>query len=155
VVGVAGINFYARTPAEAYATLGLDALIEPTTRNLRSALQVLSALGYRFEANDEPFLDSDDEPTLQGVVRNGATLSALHASEGQIDLLLAMARYSYRDLAEDAAVFRVASAEVRVGMLEKLLRAKEASGRPKDLAFLRAFEARATPETDDEAREDG
>jgi hypothetical protein len=37
-----------------------------------------------------------------------------------------------------------------VGSLEKLLRSKQASGRPKDLAFLRAFEA-AAPEGDDPA----
>jgi hypothetical protein len=38
---------------------------------------------------------------------------------------------------------------VRVGRLEKLLRSKERSGRPKDLEFLRAFEARAADETED------
>ena len=50
VVGVGGINFYARTPAEAFATLDLDALLEPRVENLRAALEVLTELGYRFEA---------------------------------------------------------------------------------------------------------
>ncbi len=45
IVGVGGINFYARTPAEAYATLDLDALLEPSADNLRIALRVLAGLG--------------------------------------------------------------------------------------------------------------
>ena len=146
VVGVGGINFYARTPAEAFATLDLDALLEPRVANLQDALRVLSRLGYRFEAGGEPFLDTEDEGILAGVIRNGGTLSALHEAEGEIDLLLSISGFAFADLAEDATPFRVAEAEVRVGSLEKLLRSKEASGRPKDLAFLKAFEARSYDE---------
>lgn len=142
VVGVGGINFYARTPAEAYATLDLDALLAPTVENLREALRVLDTLGYRLEAGGEPFLDTDDEAMLGGVVRQGATLNAIHDSDGEIDLMLSIAGFAYADLAGDASTFRVADADVRVGRLEKLLEAKRASGRPKDLEFLRAFESR-------------
>lgn len=148
VVGVGGINFYARTPGDAFATLDLDALLEPDVDNLRSALRVLRELGYRFEAGDEPFLDVDDAAMLGGAVRNGATIRALHDSEGEIDLLLSIAGFAYRELAEDATSFRVAETEVRVGSLEKLLRSKEASGRPKDLEFLRIFEAHARDESE-------
>ncbi len=150
IVGVGGINFYARTPSQAFATLDLDALLEPTVENLRAAVRVLAHLGYEFEAGGEPFLDIDDDGTLGGVVRNGATLSARHEEEGEIDLLLSISGFSYSQLVEDTTSFRVAEVEVQVGSLEKLLRAKEASGRPKDLEFLRAFEARARDE-DDEA----
>lgn len=143
VVGVGGINFYARTPAEAYATLDLDTLLAPTVENLNEALRVLDELGYRFEAGGEPFLDITDRAMLEGVVRQGATLNAIHDSEGEIDLMLSIAGFAYSDLAGDASTFRVADAQVRVGRLEKLLEAKRASGRPKDLAFLRAFESRS------------
>jgi len=142
VVGVGGINFYARTPAEAYATLDLDALLSPSVENLRDALRALDGLGYRFEAGEEPFIDIDDEVMLGGVVRQGATLNAIHDSDGEIDLMLSIAGFAYSDLAADASTFRVAGTEVRVGRLEKLLAAKRASGRPKDLEFLRAFESR-------------
>lgn len=144
IVGVGGINFYARTPSHAFATLDLDALLSPAVDNLRRALRALSGLGYEFEAGGEPFLDVEDEAALGMVVRNGATLSALHRSAGQIDLLLSLAGFSYSELADDAVEFGVGSARVRVGSLEKLLRSKQASGRPKDLAFLRAFEAAAS-----------
>ena len=41
IVGVGGINFYAREPAQAFATLDLDALLEPTIANLKGALRAL------------------------------------------------------------------------------------------------------------------
>jgi hypothetical protein len=37
VVGGGGINFYARTPAQSFATLDLDALLKPSVDNLRLA----------------------------------------------------------------------------------------------------------------------
>jgi hypothetical protein len=55
-------------------------------------------------------------------------------------------RVGYGELAADAIPFRVASTEVRVGRLEKLLRPKELTGRPKDVEFLRGFAARAEEE---------
>ena len=76
----------------------------------------------------------------------GQVLTAIHRAEGQIDLMTSMAGFSYEELERDATTFRVAGALVRVGRLEKLLRSKERSGRPKDLEFLRAFEARAVDE---------
>jgi len=142
VVGVGGINFYARTPAQAFATLDLDSLLLPAVDNLRSALRALSALGYAFEARDEPFVDIDDEVILGRIVANGAALTALHPEAGQLDLMTSIAGFTYDELSEDASLFQVAGLDVRVGKLEKLLRSKQRSGRPKDLAFLRAFEAR-------------
>ena len=73
-------------------------------------------------------------------------LAAIHEAEGEIDLLLTVSGFGFGELAEDAPRVRVAGAEVRVGRLEKLLRSKEASGRPKDLEFLRAFAARLPDE---------
>jgi len=147
VVGVGGINFYARTPSDAVATLDLDALLAPTIENLERALSVLSALGYHFEAGGEPFIDLDDARTLEQVVRNGDSLSAIHPEAGEIDLMTSISGFSYADLSEDAICFEVSGTQVRVGRLEKLLRSKEASGRPKDREFLRAFQARADDET--------
>jgi hypothetical protein len=146
VVGVGGINFYARTPAQAYSTLDLDALIAPNVANLRTALGVLSRLGYGFEAGGEPFVDVDDDSILRRVIENGANISALHDEAGQIDLLTSISGFDFAGLAEDAATFDVAGTPVRVGRLQKLLESKAVSGRPKDLAFLAAFDARTPDE---------
>jgi len=143
LVGVGGINFYTRTPAGAFATLDLDAFLAPEAENLRRALAVLFGLGYTFEAGNEPFVDIDDSVVLGRILERGASLRALHPEAGEIDLLTSISGFGYAELAEDATTFEVAGAEVRVGRLEKLLQSKQASGRPKDLAFLDAFRARA------------
>jgi len=148
VVGVGGINFYARTPADAFATLDLDALVAPAVENLELALSVLSELGYEFEAGGEPFVDLDDRVVLGRVVGNGGMLSAIHAAENQIDVLTSIAGFDFSSLAFDAAQFDVAGATIHVGRLEKLLRSKEASGRPKDVEFLKSFRARAFEDDD-------
>jgi len=150
VVGVGGINFYARTPAGAFATLDLDTLLAPAADNLRRALEALSALGYAFEGGGEPFVDVADADALERVVASGASLSALHPELGQIDLMTSIAGFAYGELSRDAQAFTVEGREVRVARLEKLLASKRASGRPKDLAFLRQYEAAAEEDGDPE-----
>ncbi len=146
IVGVGGINFYARTPSEAFSTLDLDALLAPSAANLARALRVLTQLGYAFEAGGEPFIDLDDEIILRRVIENGASISAIHPEDGEIDLLTSITAFDYASLSTDAAEFEVAGSSVQVGQLEKLLRSKEASGRPKDLEFIRAFRASRSEE---------
>lgn len=142
LVGVGGINFYALDDGDAVLTRDLDCLIRPSPANLKKALGSLAAAGFRFEANREPFLDFDDEGILASVVRHAAVVTALHGDATRLDLMLGMRGFSYDQVAGDAAVFRVEDQPIRVGRLEKLLRAKELAGRPKDLEFLRMFAAR-------------
>lgn len=143
LVGVGGINFYARDPAHAIATLDVDVLLAPRVANLRAALHTLSRSGFRFESGGEPFLDIDDDSALAIIIDRAATLCAQHPSAAQLDLMVAITGFSYAELASDAIRFEVAGSTVPVGRLAKLLRSKELSGRPKDLAFLRSFEAQA------------
>ena len=141
IVGVGGINFYARSPAEAFATLDLDAFLRPAVDNLSLALRVLHGLGFEFEAGGEPFLEHGESSVLQRAIRNGGSLSARHEEVGQIDLLTSIAGFEYPEFATDASTFEVAGVEIRVGRLTKLLRSKEASGRPKDVEFLKLYRA--------------
>lgn len=149
IVGVGGINFYARNGAHAFATLDLDLLLAPESDNLRCALEALSAGGFSFEAGAEPFLDWDDQTSLANIVALGGRVTAIHEDGAQLDLMLSVRGFSYSDLAADARTFTVAGSRVRVGLLEKLLRSKELSDRPKDREFLRHFESRAAEDDDD------
>jgi hypothetical protein len=148
LVGVGGINFYARDGAQAFATLDLDLLLAPSRENLRCALEVLSAGGLTFESGGEPFHDRNDETILERIVALGGCITALHEDGAQLDLMLSVRGFSYSELAVDARTFTVASSQVRVGRLEKLLRSKELSDRPKDREFLRYFESHASDEDD-------
>ena len=149
LVGVGGINFYARDGNHAFATLDLDLLLAPDPDNLRCALEALSAAGFSFETGGEPFLDRNDETILERIVALGGRVTALHEDGVQLDLMLSVRGFSYFDLAVDSRTFTVAGSQVRVGRLEKLLRSKELSDRPKDREFLRHFESRATEEDPD------
>lgn len=141
LVGVGGINFYARTGGEAFATLDVDALLAPTVENLRRAFATLRNLGFEFEAGREPFVDHGDPLVLRRILERGATVSAYHAEGVQIDLMTSISGFDYASLAEDARTFEVAGVPVAVGRLEKLLESKAATGREKDRSFLRVFEA--------------
>ena len=107
------------------------------------SLDVLSRLGYAFEARGEPFLDLDDVRVLGRVIETGATLNAIHPEASELNLLTSISGFDYAALSEDARTFEISGAQVRVGSLEKLLRSKESSGRPMDVEFLRAFRARS------------
>lgn len=149
VVGVGGINFYAADPSDAVVTEDLDLLLKRDVASLRHALEVLAGLDFAFEAGGEPLVDIDDVGALTQAVRAGACITARHESGTTLDLMLAGAGLSWPEIASDAASFRIGSTEIRVGRLERLLRAKQLAGRPKDLEFLRMFAARfSDPDAD-------
>jgi predicted nucleotidyltransferase len=141
LVGVGGINFYAKSGSQAFMTLDVDALLAPTVENVSRAFDVLAELGFGFEAGGEPFVDLRDDLVIRRILERGACVAARHAEGVQIDLMTSIAGFDFASLSEDATTFEVAGTPVRVGRLEKLLASKEASGRPKDRAFLEAFES--------------
>ncbi len=142
VVGVGGINFFAKDPSEAVATRDLDVLVRPTPEVLGTALQALDRAGFYFEAGGEPFVDIAHPDALAEVVRAGAAVKVRSDDGAEIDLMISMSGFDFEGLAEDAVPFRISGTEVKVGRLVKLLRSKELSGRPKDIAFLTMFKAR-------------
>jgi len=141
LVGVGGINFYARDASEVVRTVDLDVLIRRRVEALRAALEALGAAGFAFEAGGAPFLDAADESVLARIVESGANLAAVGRG-ARIDLMLSMTGFGFEELATDAERFRLGDVEVSVGRLEKLLRSKELAGRAKDREFLRLFAAR-------------
>lgn len=142
VVGVGGINFYARDASETVVTADVDVFVRPRIEPLRSALAALHQTGFSFQAGGEPFLDFDDVEILANLIRSGANVTAENEAGARVDLMLSGEGLAYDDLAADAVRFRLGDVEVRVGRLEKLLRSKELAGRPKDIAFLHLFAAR-------------
>jgi hypothetical protein len=139
VVGVGGINFYARDASEVVVTADVDLLLPARARSLRAALVALADAGFSFEAGGEPFLDVDNEEVLSNVASHGGSIAALGPNATRIDLMLSMTGFGFDELASDAARFRVGDVEIRVGRLEKLLRSKELSDRPKDREFIRLY----------------
>ena len=136
VVGMAGINYYARRASEAFTTMDYDLLLKPTLSNVQKAVEQLRRLGYALGTAHGAL-----EPGgLREVVRNRRTLTATSSAGVMVELLLAVSGYTFEAMAQDAATITVQRVPVTVGRLTKLLRSKQAAARPKDRQFLRRYQ---------------
>ena len=137
VVGMAGINYYAATPAETFATMDYDLLLEPSLDNVEQAVHTLKGLGFTLGTSAGVLRGAD----LRRIVRGRTTLIATTPEGLMVELLLEVSGYSFADLARDAATVTVRGVPIKVGRLSKLLRSKKLAGRPKDRRFLQRYEA--------------
>lgn len=137
VVGMTGINYYARRPADTFATLDYDLSVEPTLENVERAMRGLLALGFTLGTAEGPV----GLRNLRTVVRQRRTLAATTTDGLMVELLLQVSGYPFSELAKDARTFSIRGVPVRVGRLGKLLRSKQLAGRPKDRAFLQRYQA--------------
>lgn len=143
VVGVSGVNFYARDASEAVVTHDLDLWLRPDPMNVQKALVALRDAGFSFEAGGEPFVDLEDDVVLSNVIRYGGTIVARKPPEVErLDLMLSLFDFSFAKEQRRASAFRFKDETVLVGDIDTLLRSKELAGRPKDVEFLRMHGAR-------------
>ena len=137
VVGMSGINYYAKKPAETFATLDYDIFLQPTLENVRRATEGLEKLGFSLATSVGRF----ERKHLTGVVRDRRTLIATTTMGIAIELLLAISGFPFSEVARDAETFTVHGVPVQVGRLTKLSKSKQLAGRPKDRAFLKRYQA--------------
>ena len=137
VVGMAGINYYARHPAETFATLDYDIFIDPTLKNVEQAIRSLNGLGFTMGTADGPL----EARLVKDIVRSRRTLIATTPQGLMVKLLLAVSGFPFAELAKDAATVTVRGEPVRIGRLTKLLQSKQLAGRAKDRQFLRRYQA--------------
>ena len=130
VVGMSGINYYAKSPRESFGTMDYDFFVEPTLKNVEKAVRCLKAMGF----------DLTGEWDLRQTVRDQRTLTATTANGLMVELLLKISGYPFSGLAKDAVTFSVRGVPVKVGQIRKLLRSKKLAGRPKDRRFLRRYQ---------------
>ena len=137
VVGMAGINYYARSPAQAFATMDYDLFVEPTLANVEQAVACLKRLDFMVATTDGPLRVED----IRKVVRARRTIVATTPDGLMIELLLAISGYTFADVARDAVTFTVRGVPVKVGRLIKLLQSKKSAGRAKDRQFLQRYQS--------------
>lgn len=137
VVGMSGINYYAESAAQTFATLDYDIFIDPTLRNVEQALRCVKRLGFAVGTSAGPLKAGG----LKAIVRERRTLVATTPDGLMVELLLRVSGYAFSDLARDAATFTVRGIPVKVGRLTKLLGSKKSAGRSKDRQFLRRYQA--------------
>lgn len=137
VVGMAGINYYAENPAQAFATMDYDLFVEPTPKNVEQAVQCLKRLGFSVATADGSLTTNN----LPSIVRTRRTIVATTPDGLMVELLLGISGYAFAEVARDAATFTVRGVPVKVGRLTKLLQSKKLAGRPKDQQFLRRYQS--------------
>ena len=137
VVGMAGINYYARQPSEAFATMDYDIFLEPTLGNVEKALDQVRRLGFSLGTAQGALKLTE----LRAAVRERRTVVATTSDGVMVELLLAVSGFTFAELVQDAATVTIHGTPVRVGRLTKLLRSKRTANRPKDRAFLRRYQA--------------
>lgn len=136
VVGMSGINYYARSAAESFGTMDYDLFLEPSMENVRKAVRCLQALEFRVQTASGTWRETD----LRRVVRDQRTLVAVSPDQVTVELLLRVSGYPFSEMARDAATIPVEGVPVKVGQLDKLLWSKKLAGRPKDRRFLRRYQ---------------
>ena len=99
VVWMAGINYYARSPTETFATLDYDLFVDPTLKNVAAAIRCLKVLGFSLGTADGAFRDED----LRSVIGNRQTLVATTPEGLMVELLLKVSGYPFSELIRDAA----------------------------------------------------
>ncbi len=136
VVGMSGINYYARSPAETFATLDYDIFLEPVQSNVKKAIEGLQKMGFQLGTSAGIFkLDE-----LKGLVRDRKTLVATTPEGLMVELILEVSGYPFSEMIKDSATFTVRGVPIHVARLNKLLRSKKIAGRPKDRRFLERYE---------------
>ena len=136
VVGLSGINYYARNASEVFMTLDYDIFVEPLISNVQKAVKGLQSLNFTLGTEKGPLRFEEIKP----LVRDRKTLIAVSPDGIKVELLLRISGFQFSEIARDAATFDVGGVPIHVGRLHKLLRSKRVAGRPKDRDFLRRYE---------------
>jgi len=136
VVGMAGINYYAASAREAFATQDFDIFVNPTISNVHKALSVLTKLGYDIAVNAKRL----DKAGVKDAVSHEKTIVASNPYGILFELILSVSGYTFAQMACDARVFTSGKTPIKVAQLQKLLRSKKLAGRKKDMLFLERYE---------------
>jgi hypothetical protein len=137
IVGVFGINFYARQAGEIITTADCDILIPAEFPIFRKALQLLAAMEFALQAGGEPLPDLDPV-VLKGILRARAVVRADRA-DARIDLCTRIAGVRFSDLWKNRREFVLEGVNINVGQLQQLIKSKRAANRPKDELFLEQY----------------
>lgn len=138
VIGVSGINYYAKEPGTMFSTLDCDILVKPEGKNIFSALKILKKNGYQMEINSEPIV-SVDNWLAKKIIKHQAVIVGKKDNSLRIDLVINGGRIPYGEWEKGKKRFIVDDVKINVGDLGHLIRAKENSNREKDRKFLQLY----------------
>lgn len=139
VIGVSGVNYYARAAGQIFTTLDRDLFLPPESANLLRCWQACLSEGLALWAGDEPLGAPLDRRLADQVVSHRALVRAV-GKDLQVDLTLVMAGFEFDPVWHARRLFRLEDVSIPVASLEQIVKSKAAADRPKDRLFLASHE---------------
>ena len=144
VIGVSGINYFAKDARQILSTADYDLFLKPTPGNILIAWKVFRKSGYSVAVRE-----GDHRKPLRGVgsaagarlVKEGRTMVAVGPYQLVVEGLLAVSGYTFDELERSAVWMRDRKLKFRflVGSLADLLESKRIANREKDRLFLARY----------------
>lgn len=137
LVGVTGLNYYARDPGEAYGTQDIDVFVKPERRALRLTYQEAKKAGFDITHDGKPVRGPDQMAQLAGSVC--PILLIYPDIYLTVDVLQCATGMTFDEFHSGHSVFKTAGSAVRVASLRNILKSKKLAGREKDITFLNVY----------------
>lgn len=138
VIGVSGINYYARDSRQIIMTADYDIFLKPELKNIRRALKIMYSLDYRLMVNNKTFTGLQNS-AMEELIKERRTIVCENPEHNLIELCLEVSGYSFEELERNARFFKAGKDKIHVASIKDLLRMKMLAGREKDKLFLQKY----------------
>jgi hypothetical protein len=138
-IGMWGINLYARTAGELFATRDTDFFLPPDPENLLETWSACEEAGLELLCGSETLDRPRDLFLARAVCERRSLTYASGEKDYRADLTLVMAGFDFESVESEARKFMVHGVEVPVARLTHIVQSKALAGRPKDLMFLSTY----------------
>lgn len=136
VIGVWGVNYYAREGATLFSTKDRDLFLPSDAMNLRRAWQACADAGFTLWCGNEPLDSVRDDRLARAIIEHRALTTAQDETGVQVDLTLVMAGFDFESVWSRRRTFVVDGVPMPVASLTDIVTSKSIAGRPKDRLFL-------------------
>jgi hypothetical protein len=140
MMGVWGINYYARSGGTVFTTVDRDLFLPPDVSNLVRAWEVCESAGLELWAGRDPLDIPRDELIARRIVEFRALTIATGPDGLHVDLSMVMADFKFDDVWARRRTFRVDGVAIPVARLSDIIESKARAGRDKDRLFLATHE---------------
>jgi len=138
IIGVSGINYYAKNSRQIIMTADYDIFLKPELKNIRKALGIMRSLGYTLIVADKKFTSLQNS-NIEKLIKKRGTIVCENPEHNLIELCLEVSGYSFEELKRNARFFKAGKDKIQVAGLRDLLRMKMLAGREKDKLFLQKY----------------
>ena len=145
VVGVSGINYYAKDARQIISTMDYDIFIRPEVENLERAIKAVlkqgCSISYLVSGQKLASIRKPSAKLCEELVRKRSVLVAAGPYHTIYDLVQEISGFTFDQMKVRAAKMKDKKLgfSFQVGRLADLLESKRKAGREKDILFIKKF----------------